>query len=192
MTETAQTTTETPATDCPDTCQECHQDAHGPNVQCSQAAPVTIESPDAAAAVETHGDRQIPGMAMRDFVIKVPEMVPDGIVRLALSIGQTVTDAISNGAMVLMFPQMVKDEKGNARRVVGHCVVPIQTQSDVLRMLKLAEATGKANEAVQDAMERGKPGEGIIAAANAETLKDNVARNETAKANGQAGGIFIL
>ena len=128
---------------------------------------------------------------MRDFVIKVPQMVPDGIVRLAVNIGQMVTDAIANGAMVLLFPQVVTDDKGNARRVVGHCVVPIQTHSDVLRMLKLAEITGKANEAVQNALEHGQPGDGIIAAAHAETRKDNAVRDLSAKAQGQAGGVII-
>jgi hypothetical protein len=134
----------------------------------------------------------VDGNGLRDFVIKVPATVPDELVRLAVNIGQMVTEAISSGAMVLLFPQVMKDEKGNARRVIGHAIVPITNNSDVVRMVKLAEVTGKANEAVIQAMHaKAKPGEGIIAAANAETIKDNAARELTAQANGQPGGIII-
>jgi len=128
---------------------------------------------------------------LRDITIKVPKVVPDEAVKLAFQAGQMTVEAVQQSVVVFFFPQVAKDDKGNARRMLGHALMPIINQSDILRILKLMEVTSHSNESVMTAMHSGQPGAGVIAAANAETVKDNAARDLTAKAEGKPGGIIV-
>jgi len=128
---------------------------------------------------------------MREARIRVPVNVTDEQLAAAAQIGSAVIEGTVRGLAFLFFPIINKGQDGNQQHSVGQAVVPLANKMDVDRLLHLAQTIAKVNtDAAQKIKTRGEVAR-LAIQKDANRVKDNAARDLTAKAQGQAGGIIV-
>lgn len=126
----------------------------------------------------------------REVTIRVPAHVGDERVRMGLNIGADVLEGVTQGVAVIYFPHVAQKD-GKPTQALGRAVVPLLSRKDVERLLKLAEVIGRENAKAVKRMEAEGQVGAIAASRDAETAKDNAARDLIAQAEGRSGGIII-
>jgi hypothetical protein len=179
----------TEVTDLPQTSQTdtapalCAKDQCNCEGQCAASPPV--EATDA-----TKPEEQV-DPNLRQIIIRVPQHVTDQMVDMALGLGSMAIECLGANGMMIYFPTVQKDDKGQLHQAIGQARVPLLNPADIQRVLKVCQAITDANLAQMRAAKSGVQGATVNAAIEGEMHKDNVSRDEAAKAHGQAGGIIV-
>lgn len=127
----------------------------------------------------------------REITLRVPLNVSDQQVDMAMGMGSLAFETIMQQGLIIYFPTVQVGQDGKKQRAIGQAVVPLLNPSDLQRIMKVCEAIATANAKIMQARQSGVPGAQLEAAITGEVHKDNVARDETAKAQGYAGGIIV-
>lgn len=135
--------------------------------------------------------RVAPKPDFRDLTIRVPLNVSDQQVDMAMGMGSLAFETIMQQGLIIYFPTVQQGQDGKKQRAIGQAIVPLMNPSDLQRIMKVCEAVATANAKVMQARQSNVPGAQLEAAINGEVFKDNVTRDEVAKAQGLAGGIIV-
>jgi hypothetical protein len=127
---------------------------------------------------------------VKQVTFVVPSGIPDHIVQTAVRLGLETIQQAFQGVSSYFYPAIKTHENGQQEPVVARVVCPLSNPLDSTRIKTLMELIAKANIDAARAQQRDAVS-GATARLEAEKIKDNVTRNETAKADGAVGGIII-